>query len=130
GLWLGIIICSITQSLCFLGFIGRLNWKNACEEAQIHANLRLNMVQDEPAAACQDTGGPRNRGGISVKDVRRKHETQLDQQRHQEDEVQAQPRDTTDWIGKHLVLWRGFLLLGVILVLIVGILVRVYVRVE
>ncbi|XP_032177949.1 multidrug and toxin extrusion protein 1-like isoform X2 [Mustela erminea] len=129
GLWLGIIICSITQSLCFLGFIAWLNWKKACEEAQIHANLRLNMVQDVPAAAYQDPGGPGSHGGIRVRDVRRKHETWLDQHRHQED-VQAQPRDTTDLTGKHLVLWRGLLLLGAILILIVGILVRVYVRVE
>lgn len=64
-----------------------------------------------------------------MRDVRRKHETWLDQHRHQED-VQAQPRDTTDLTGKHLVLWRGLLLLGVILILIVGILVRVYVRIE
>lgn len=32
GLWAGIIICAISQAVCFLGFILRLNWKKACQQ--------------------------------------------------------------------------------------------------
>ncbi|XP_077922487.1 multidrug and toxin extrusion protein 1-like [Halichoerus grypus] len=133
GLWSGIIICAITQSLCFLGFIARLNWKKACEEAQIHANLRFLVAQDGTSAACQDpvaSVGPENRGGILMRVVGRRAETQLDQQMSQEERLEADPRDETMLTGTQLVVRRGLLLLGVISVLLVGILVRVYVRVE
>nr|XP_035929365.1 multidrug and toxin extrusion protein 1-like isoform X1 [Halichoerus grypus] len=133
GLWSGIIICAITQSLCFLGFIARLNWKKACEEAQIHANLRFLVAQDGTSAACQDpvaSVGPENCGGILMRVVGRRAETQLDQQMSQEERLEADPRDETMLTGTQLVVRRGLLLLGVISVLLVGILVRVYVRVE
>ncbi|XP_021550189.1 multidrug and toxin extrusion protein 1 [Neomonachus schauinslandi] len=131
GLWSGIIICAITQSLCFLGFIAQLNWKKACEEAQIHANLRYHVAQDGTSAACQDpvaSVGPENRGGILMGDVGRRDETQLDQQMSQEERLEAYPRDRTVLTGKQLVVRRGLLLLGLISVLLEGILVRIYVQ--
>lgn len=63
--------------------------------------------------------------------VGRNEEIWLDQRAHQEDpEAQAQARHRTTFTVKQLVLRRGFLLLGVISVLILGILVKAYVRVE
>lgn len=62
--------------------------------------------------------------------VGRRAETQLDQQMSQEERLEADPRDETMLTGTQLVVRRGLLLLGVISVLLVGILVRVYVRVE
>ncbi|KAM8956073.1 multidrug and toxin extrusion protein 1 [Lycaon pictus] len=138
GLWSGIIICAITQSLCFLGFILRLNWKKACEEAQVHANLRLNTTQDGTSAACQDPVGPENRGGISMQDVRRKVRAPVGQQvcqpthqpMHGEEHLCVQPTGTATLTGSQLLLRRGLLLVGVFSVLLMGILVRVYIKIK
>nr|XP_025719701.1 multidrug and toxin extrusion protein 1-like [Callorhinus ursinus] len=130
GLWSGIIICVITQSLCFLSFIAQLDWEKACEEAQIHANLSLNTAHGGTSAACRDpvaSVGPENRGGILMRDLRRKDEVRLDLHISQEEHVQADPRDTAMLTGKQLVVRRGLLFLGLISVLLIGILVRVYV---
>lgn len=72
--------------------------------------------------------GPENHGEILMRDVEKKEETQLDQQLHQEEHLPVHPRDLTKLTGRQLVLRRGLLLLGVTAVLLVGILVRVYVR--
>ncbi|KAM5214650.1 multidrug and toxin extrusion protein 1-like isoform 3-T3 [Hipposideros larvatus] len=130
GLWSGIIICTICQAVCFLGFIARLNWEKACQQAQVHANMKLNMAQDGTSLS-QDLlypVGPENHGEILTRDVENKDKTQLDQQIHQEG-LQVHPRDMTKLTGRQLVLRRGLLLLGVISFLLVGILVRVYVRI-
>ncbi|XP_039703424.1 multidrug and toxin extrusion protein 1 isoform X5 [Pteropus medius] len=132
GLWSGIIICTICQAVCFLGFIARLNWEKACQQAQVHANVKLNMVQDGTSLS-QDLPypvGPENCGETLMRDVEKKDETQLDQQIHQEEHLQVHPRDMTKLTGRQLILRRGLLLLGVISVLLVGILVRVWVRIQ
>ncbi|XP_016000637.2 multidrug and toxin extrusion protein 1 isoform X2 [Rousettus aegyptiacus] len=132
GLWSGIIICTICQAVCFLGFIARLNWEKACQQAQVHANVKLNMAQDGTSLS-QDLiypVGPENHGETLMRDVEKKDETQLDQQMHQEEHLQVHPRDMTKLTGRQLILRRGLLLLGVISVLLVGILVRVWVRIQ
>lgn len=63
-------------------------------------------------------------------DIEKKDETQLDQQMHQEECLQVLPRDTMKLSRRQLVLRRGLLLLGVVSVLLLGILVRVYVRIQ
>nr|XP_019612986.1 PREDICTED: multidrug and toxin extrusion protein 1 isoform X2 [Rhinolophus sinicus] len=130
GLWSGIIICTICQAVCFLGFIARLNWEKACQQAQVHANMKLNMPQD--GTLSQDLlypVGPENHGEILTRNVAKKDKAQLDQQMHQEG-LRVHPKDMTKLTGRQLVLRRGFLLLGVISILLVGILVRVYVRIQ
>nr|XP_023509383.1 multidrug and toxin extrusion protein 1 isoform X2 [Equus caballus] len=73
---------------------------------------------------------PENHGGILMGDIEKKDETQLDQQMHQEECLQVLPRDTMKLSRRQLVLRRGLLLLGVVSVLLLGILVRVYVRIQ
>uniref|UniRef100_A0A3Q2KK18 Multidrug and toxin extrusion protein n=1 Tax=Equus caballus TaxID=9796 RepID=A0A3Q2KK18_HORSE len=132
GLWLGIIICAVSQAVCFLGFVARLNWKKACQQAQVHANLKR-KAPDGTSAFSQDLldpVDPENHGGILMGDIEKKDETQLDQQMHQEECLQVLPRDTMKLSRRQLVLRRGLLLLGVVSVLLLGILVRVYVRIQ
>ncbi|XP_054544982.1 multidrug and toxin extrusion protein 1-like isoform X4 [Talpa occidentalis] len=132
GLWAGIIICTISQAVCFLGFIARLNWKKACQEAQVHANLKVNKDGTSPLS--QDLlypAAPESHGEILMTDVEKKDETQWDQQMHQEEHlVNIQPRDSAKLSRRQLLLQRGLLFLGFILLLLVGILVRVYVRIQ
>ncbi|MXQ93284.1 hypothetical protein E5288_WYG003575 [Bos mutus] len=132
GLWSGITICTISQAACFLGFIARLNWKKACQQAQEHANLKRRMAGNGMATLPQDPlcpVGPENRGGMLIRDVGQKEETQSDQQMRQEECLEVHPRAAWRLSGRQLVLRRGLLLLAVLVILLVGILVKVYVRV-
>lgn len=76
------------------------------------------------------TVGPESRGEIMMMDLEKKDETQLDQQMNQQQVLPVHPKASNELSGKQLALRRGLLLLGVIAVLVGGILVRVYVRVE
>ncbi|KAJ1071480.1 hypothetical protein K5549_001772 [Capra hircus] len=119
GLWSGITICTISQAACFLGFIARLNWKEACQQVTIDAVL----------SSFSPPVGPENRGGMLIRDVGQKEETQSDQQMCQEEYLEVHPRAAWRLSGRQLVLRRGLLLLAVLVILLVGILVKVYVRV-
>ncbi|XP_062966974.1 multidrug and toxin extrusion protein 1 isoform X2 [Cynocephalus volans] len=133
GLWSGIIICIISQAVCFLGFIARLNWTKACEKAQIHANLKVNRTQNGSSALPQDalrTVGPENRGGILMRDAGEKDKAQVDQQMCQDEASQVHLEGSAQLSGKQLLLRRGLLFLGVAFILLVGILVRLYVPVQ
>ncbi|XP_004684620.1 PREDICTED: multidrug and toxin extrusion protein 1 [Condylura cristata] len=132
GLWAGIIICTISQAVCFLGFIARLNWKKACQEAQVHANLKVSMDGTSPLS--QEPlypADPESHGEILMTDVEKKDETQWAQQMHQEEHLtDTQPQDSAKLSRRQLLLRRGLLFLGFTLVLLVGILVRVYVSIQ
>lgn len=131
GLWSGIIICTVCQTTCFLVFIARLNWKLACQEAQVHANLKVNVALN--SAVSQETYCPvssESHGEIMMTDLEKKDETQLDQPTSQQQVLPVHPKDSDKLSGKQLALRRGLLLLGVVLVLVGGILVRVYIRIE
>ncbi|CAO2643481.1 Multidrug and toxin extrusion protein 1 [Lemmus lemmus] len=133
GLWSGIIICTVCQVVCFLAFIARLNWKLACQQAQVHANLKVNVAMNGNSAVSQEPAhpvGPESHGEIMMTDLEKKDETQLDQQTNQQQVLPVHPKASNELSGKQLVLRRGLLFLGVIAVLVGGILVRVYVRVE
>uniref|UniRef100_A0A2K6MN16 Multidrug and toxin extrusion protein n=1 Tax=Rhinopithecus bieti TaxID=61621 RepID=A0A2K6MN16_RHIBE len=133
GLWSGIIICTVFQAVCFLGFIIQLNWKKACQQAQIHANLKADVARSGNSALPQDPfhpGCPENHEGILMNDVGKTGETQLDQQMRQEEPLPEHPQDSAKLSRTQLVLRRGLLLLGAFLILLVGILVRFYVRIQ
>uniref|UniRef100_A0A8C2LGA4 Multidrug and toxin extrusion protein n=1 Tax=Cricetulus griseus TaxID=10029 RepID=A0A8C2LGA4_CRIGR len=133
GLWSGIIICSFCQVACFLVFIARLNWKLACQQAQVHANLKVNVALNGNSAVSQEPAhsvGPESQGEIMMMNLEKKDETQLDQQTNQQHVLPVHPKDSNELSRKQLTLRRGLLLLGVVIVLVGGILVRIYVRIE
>ncbi|XP_008994667.4 multidrug and toxin extrusion protein 1 isoform X2 [Callithrix jacchus] len=133
GLWSGIIICTVFQAVCFLGFIIQLNWEKACQQAQVHANLKVNVAPSGNSALPQDLlhpGCTENDEGILMNDTEKTGESQSDQQMHQAQPLPVHPQDNTKLSRKQLVLRRGLLLLGVFLILLVGILVRLYVRIQ
>uniref|UniRef100_A0A8C6G2W6 Solute carrier family 47 member 1 n=1 Tax=Moschus moschiferus TaxID=68415 RepID=A0A8C6G2W6_MOSMO len=99
--------------------------------AQVHANLKRRMAGNRTATLPQDPlcpVGPENRGGMLIRDVGQKEETQSDQQMHQEECLEVH-QGHVELSGRQLVLRRGLLLLAVLVILLVGILVKVYVRV-
>ncbi|KAL6052327.1 hypothetical protein STEG23_014440 [Scotinomys teguina] len=133
GLWSGIIICSACQALCFLVFIARLNWKLACQQAQVHANLKVNVALNGNSAVSQEPThpvSPESHGEIMMTDLEKKDETELDQQTNQQQVLPVHRKDSHKLSRKQLALRRGLLLLGVVVILVGGILVRVYIRIE
>ncbi|KAI2581831.1 solute carrier family 47 member 1 [Homo sapiens] len=102
--------------------------------AQVHANLKVNNVpRSGNSALPQDPlhpGCPENLEGILTNDVGKTGEPQSDQQMRQEEPLPEHPQDGAKLSRKQLVLRRGLLLLGVFLILLVGILVRFYVRIQ
>ncbi|KAB1264992.1 Multidrug and toxin extrusion protein 2 [Camelus dromedarius] len=76
------------------------------------------------AAGLGVMGGPENHGGILMRDVEIKEETQLDQQVPPAECLQVRPRTSSPLSGKQLALRRGLLLLGALSILLLGILVR------
>lgn len=128
GLWLGIVVCAVSQAVCFLGFIARLNWTKACQQAQIHANVVVNVASSGNSAVFSDllhSAGAESDGGFVLADGKAEEE-----QVPQEPPRPAQPVDSAPLSVKQLLLRRGLLLLGVLLVLLAGILVKVYVRIQ
>ncbi|XP_025217695.1 multidrug and toxin extrusion protein 1 isoform X1 [Theropithecus gelada] len=124
GLWSGIIICTVFQAVCFLGFIIQLNWKKACQQAQVHANLKADVAQSGNSALPQDPfhpGCPENHEGILMNDVGKTGETQMDQQMRQEEPLPEHPQDSAKLSRTQLVLRRGLLLLGAFLILLAGV---------
>nr|KAF6274259.1 solute carrier family 47 member 1 [Myotis myotis] len=130
GLWAGIVICTVCQAVCFLGFIARLNWEKACQQAQVHANMRRPGAQDGTSLAqgLLDPGGPGSRGETGMRVAEKKDEAPLDQQLHQEAAPRRPRRRPAGLTGRQLALRRGLLLLGLLAVLLAGVLVRVCVR--
>uniref|UniRef100_A0A8D0RMX7 Solute carrier family 47 member 1 n=1 Tax=Sus scrofa TaxID=9823 RepID=A0A8D0RMX7_PIG len=101
--------------------------------AQVHANLKLNVAQDGTAVLSREPPypvGPENLGGVLLRDVAKKEATPLGQQPPQEEHVEVHPRAEPTLSGRQLLLRRGLLLLGAVSLLLVGILVRVCVRIQ
>ncbi|XP_012872018.1 PREDICTED: multidrug and toxin extrusion protein 1-like isoform X2 [Dipodomys ordii] len=133
GLWLGIIICTVLQAMCFLAFISHLNWKQACQQAQVHANLKVNVALNGNSAVSHDpvhSEGTESHEEIVMRDIEKRDKAQLNQRMHQQQPLPEHPADSNTLSGKQLVFRRGLVLLGVVLVLVAGILVRVYVRIQ
>ncbi|XP_038615312.1 multidrug and toxin extrusion protein 2-like [Tachyglossus aculeatus] len=51
GLWTGLIVCVFFQTLFFLIFIWKINWKKAAEQAQVRAGLKGMTDNGIPRAA-------------------------------------------------------------------------------
>uniref|UniRef100_A0A2K5LUA6 Solute carrier family 47 member 1 n=1 Tax=Cercocebus atys TaxID=9531 RepID=A0A2K5LUA6_CERAT len=101
--------------------------------AQVHANLKADVARSGNSALPQDPFHPEcpeNHEGILMNDVGKTGEAQMDQQMRQEEPLPEHPQDSAKLSRTQLVLRRGLLLLGAFLILLVGILVRFYVRIQ
>ncbi|XP_077019556.1 multidrug and toxin extrusion protein 1 isoform X2 [Tamandua tetradactyla] len=134
GLWSGIVICTVSQAVCFLGFIAQLNWKKACQQAQVHANLKLNMAQDGNSAVSRDplypAASPEDSGGVLMRDVEKRDEPRGSRLEGQDDALRVRPEGRRPLSGGQLALRRGLLFLAVTAILLLGILVRIFVPIQ
>ncbi|XP_053328720.1 multidrug and toxin extrusion protein 1-like [Spea bombifrons] len=46
GFWIGVLLCGVLQSIAFLTFVYKINWKKVSEEAQFRALLRIKTTED------------------------------------------------------------------------------------
>lgn len=95
--------------------------------------MKLNVAQDGTAVLSREPPypvGPENLGGVLLRDVAKIEATPLGQQPPQEEHVEVHPRAEPTLSGRQLLLRRGLLLLGALSLLLVGILVRVCVRIQ
>nr|XP_020862698.1 multidrug and toxin extrusion protein 1 isoform X2 [Phascolarctos cinereus] len=135
GLWSGIIICSILQAVCFLGFILRLNWEKASEEARVRAKLKGQVTRAQNQQDRIIYQGPilsvdsEHQAGVllgDAGDVVDKGESQAEQPEKPEEPL-SRPHSKNNTLSlKDLVLRRALALLAAVLILVVGILVRLY----
>ncbi|KAM9006444.1 multidrug and toxin extrusion protein 1 isoform X1 [Sarcophilus harrisii] len=135
GLWSGIIICSFFQAVCFLGFILRLNWAKASEEARVRAKLKgqaTRTLNNQDRVIYQ---GPipsvdsEHQAGVllgDAGDVVNKEESQTEKPVEPEEPLAGPPPKNKTLSLRDLVLRRGLALLAAVMILVVGILVRVY----
>ncbi|XP_037546016.1 multidrug and toxin extrusion protein 1-like [Nematolebias whitei] len=118
GLWTGLTICVLMQSIFFITFLYKLDWKKAAEEAQVRAGVQIKnekeMMENTDCNHCQT---PVSSGPTSP-DV----EDQMDQNM----QVPDQNKSTSTTVGdvlsvRQLVVRRGLAVLLMLLILTVGI---------
>ncbi|KAM4795903.1 multidrug and toxin extrusion protein 2-like [Rhinophrynus dorsalis] len=146
GLWSGLLICVFLQASFFLTIIVRLNWKKACEEAQVRAGVKAK--KEEVNLSTSPTGSSSNgfvlvapgntqasdpefppaheeiSGGVILPDVA--GENRMDELVLQEDLTKESVSVVGDVLSvKQLVLWRGLAVGSSVLVLIIGVVIKV-----
>ncbi|XP_053712305.1 multidrug and toxin extrusion protein 1-like [Synchiropus splendidus] len=121
GLWTGLTICVLMQSIFFVAYLSKLDWKKAAEEARVRAGVQKKekqMVQLDEADSTQ------NQAVATTLSCRRAED---------DEEVQTPEQDktTTTIVGDvlsvtQLVLRRGLAVFIMLLILAAGILSDAY----
>ncbi|XP_049900233.1 multidrug and toxin extrusion protein 1-like [Epinephelus moara] len=112
GLWTGLTICTLLQSVFFVTFVYKLNWKKAAEEALLRAGVQ---VKDEKEmVGIENAGANQSQPQISVTASSCEHAEE------------GQNKTSTTTVGNvlsitQLVLRRGFALLFMVVILVAGI---------
>ncbi|KAL6110613.1 slc47a2 [Pungitius sinensis] len=115
GLWIGLTICVFMQSIFFVAFVSKLDWKKASEEALVRAGVQIKVEKEIVVRGNADT-----------------YQNQATPSSAEEDNTNEElpspgqnvPNTTTvdDILSKtQLVLRRGLTLLIMVLILIAGI---------
>ncbi|XP_027138265.1 LOW QUALITY PROTEIN: multidrug and toxin extrusion protein 1 [Larimichthys crocea] len=122
GLWIGLTISVFMQSIFFVIYVCRLNWKKVTEEAQVRAGVK---VKDEKETVrMENIDSNQNQAQIST--ISSSCVTADEESAYQEVQISDQNVPTTTTVGdvlsvKQLVVRRGLALLIMILILVVGI---------
>ncbi|XP_037328646.2 multidrug and toxin extrusion protein 1-like [Pungitius pungitius] len=115
GLWIGLTICVFMQSIFFVAFVSKLDWKKASEEALVRAGVQIKVEKEIVVGGNADT-----------------YQNQATPSSAEEDNTNEElpspgqnvPNTTTvgDILSKtQLVLRRGLTLLIMVLILLAGI---------
>ncbi|XP_059199691.1 multidrug and toxin extrusion protein 1-like [Centropristis striata] len=117
GLWTGLSICVLLQSIFFITFLCKLDWKKASKEALVRAGVQL---KEEEAVKMENIDSSQNhQSPVSAESPEEDHA-------YQEVHVPGQIKPTATTVGNvlsvsQLVLRRGLTLLIMLVILVAGI---------
>ncbi|MED6265393.1 hypothetical protein CHARACLAT_024989, partial [Characodon lateralis] len=118
GLWTGLTVCVLMQSIFFIIFLSKLNWEKAAKEALVRAGVQnkeeKEMTKVENPACDQSP--------VDAAAFRHDEEDQAYQEVHPPE----QSKSTTTTVGdvlsvRQLVFWRGLAVLVMFVILAAGI---------
>ncbi|XP_070771763.1 multidrug and toxin extrusion protein 1-like [Enoplosus armatus] len=122
GLWTGLTICVLMQSIFFVTFVCKLDWKKAAEEALVRAGVQIKEEKD--MAEMENKDSNYNQAQVSTtpsicEGAERDHT-------YEEVHIPGQNKSTTTTVGDvlsvtQLVLRRGLMLLLMVVILIAGV---------
>ncbi|KAG7214501.1 hypothetical protein INR49_023013 [Caranx melampygus] len=125
GLWTGLTVCVLMQSIFFLAFLWKLNWKKAAEEALVRAGVQVKEEKEMDRMENTDPSHKQAQASATASSC----ETADDGHTYAEvcDPGQSKSTNTTT-VGEvlsvtQLVLRRGLTLLVMVVILVAGVLV-------
>uniref|UniRef100_A0A8C9YN11 Multidrug and toxin extrusion protein n=1 Tax=Sander lucioperca TaxID=283035 RepID=A0A8C9YN11_SANLU len=119
GLWTGLCICVLMQSIFFVTFVCKLDWTKAAEEVML---LKLKVLSKPPDS---------NQNQYPVNTTASSGEIAEVDHTYQEAHIADQTKSTTTTVGNvlsitQLVLRRGLILLLMVIILIAGIIADIF----
>ncbi|XP_068590805.1 multidrug and toxin extrusion protein 1-like isoform X1 [Cebidichthys violaceus] len=112
GLWIGLTVCVVMQSIFFITFLSKLDWKKAAEEALVRAGVQI--TEEKEMVVMENTDSTQNQataeGGNTYEEVH----------------IPGQHVSATTTVGNilsipQLLLRRGLTLLLMVIILVAGI---------
>ncbi|XP_030592955.1 multidrug and toxin extrusion protein 1-like [Archocentrus centrarchus] len=121
GFWVGLTVCVLVQSIFFITFLCRLDWKKAAEEAQVRAGVHIK--EDKGTIRMENTDSNQIQTHIST--AASSGESAMVDNAYMEMHIPEQNKPTTT-VGEvlsvsQLVLRRGLTLLLMVIILTAGI---------
>lgn len=122
GLWTGLTICVLMQSIFFVAFVYKLDWKKAAEEALVRAGVQIKEEKEIIGMGNKDS----NHNQAQVSATASSCESAEEDHTYQEAVGACQSRTATATVGDvlsvtQLVLRRGLTLLLMVVILVAGI---------
>uniref|UniRef100_A0A3B4YVG0 Multidrug and toxin extrusion protein n=1 Tax=Seriola lalandi dorsalis TaxID=1841481 RepID=A0A3B4YVG0_SERLL len=116
GLWTGLTVCVLMQSIFFIAFLYKLDWKKAAEEALVRAGVQ---VKEEKEMDRIENTGKHHTTASGCEGTEEDHT-------YQEVHGPGQNKSTNTTVGDvlsvtQLVLRRGLTLLAMVVILVAGI---------
>uniref|UniRef100_A0A8C5MLS5 Multidrug and toxin extrusion protein n=1 Tax=Leptobrachium leishanense TaxID=445787 RepID=A0A8C5MLS5_9ANUR len=128
GFWIGMLLCGFLQVFAFLPFIYKIDWKKASEKAQFRAHQRITVnkdLQDQLAIYhCAPSESATNAGSVAVTEY---DITDSDLIQPLESQTPVRPMKHKPLSRRQLVRRRSLTLIGAIIVLMMGVLIRLLV---
>ncbi|XP_035856231.1 multidrug and toxin extrusion protein 1-like isoform X1 [Sander lucioperca] len=127
GLWTGLCICVLMQSIFFVTFVCKLDWTKAAEEALVRAGVEIKEENEMVEMKIKDS----NQNQYPVNTTASSGEIAEVDHTYQEAHIADQTKSTTTTVGNvlsitQLVLRRGLILLLMVIILIAGIIADIF----
>ncbi|KAI3352759.1 hypothetical protein L3Q82_019339, partial [Scortum barcoo] len=122
GLWTGLTVCVLMQSVFFIAFIYKLDWKKTAEEALVRAGVQIK--EEKEMVRMENTDSNHNQAQVSS--AASSCESAQEDHTYHEVHTPGQSKSTTNTVGDvltvtQLVLWRGFTVLLMVVILVAGV---------